>query len=224
MQSLQKKPTVVPVLKIILPVTWVIAQSFLSHEKVNHWSICNEECGNNLLTYLEHITIYIYSCFAISGILDILSQYLQYPKETSQTFTTVALPVTSFLLFIHSNGQEVRIYLLHTYAILATTLLSALRILSAANLWVNIGFFLSLILQGTWFMETGYILYALRSWDKDVRGDVAFVTCCYTWHIVVVLCALILYLILSVATIPAPCTDEENKLLRKEETTTSEIV
>ena len=152
------------------------------------------------LAKLDHVTMY--SMFALSGIIDLLALCIHYPKHTPQIFLTFAFFVTSFLMHWHSHEHGTLASVVHTlffYCTFVTTIFSGLRLLSSTNLLINTGFSLALILQGTWFIQTGYVLYGPTEWDRKYSGNMEFVIPIFLWHIAIILViALVIYTVLVV--------------------------
>ena len=153
------------------------------------------------LSKFDHVTMY--SMFALSGIIDLLALFIRYPKHTPQIFLTLAFFVTSFLMHWHSHDNEANlasvVHLLFFYCTFISTIFSGLRLLSATNLLINTGFSLTVILQGTWFIQTGYVLYGATEWDRNYSGNMEFMIPVFVWHIAIILVsALVIYTVLMV--------------------------
>ena len=180
-------------LKIVLPIVMIIldcinAYHSIKRDKSDFWS----------LRAPERITIYGF--FLLSGFIDLVSFYVKYPKLTPQIFTTIAFAFVSFLVYFDAGKfklLEQTGHLIFSYVVMATTLFSGLRLLSASNLWINAGFSLSLILQGSWLAQMVYILYGPTDWDKTSRDNEVLMATLFVWHaMAALLFALFLYIVL----------------------------
>lgn len=131
----------------------------------------------------------MYSMFALSGLVDLLSLLIHYPVHTQQIFLALACFVTSFMMHFHKNSEQLEmvVYHLFQYSVSTTTIFAGLRILSPVNLVINTGFSLSLILQGSWMVQTAYVLYGPTHWRETYSGNLEMMVPTFVWHIVTVM-------------------------------------
>ena len=159
-----------PILKILLPLMGVIVEEFFTYE-----GSAND--GNQHLTTivytpvkdghftglgkLQHITMY--SVFLTSGIIDLLSLCVHLPRHTSQLFLTLAFLAEALLFYFHIDSEagwlNTVVHWILAVIILICVVFATLRILQSTNLFINTGFAYSVILQGTWFIQGGYLMF-----------------------------------------------------------------
>ena len=151
---------------------------------------------------LHHITMFC--AFALSGVVDIVSLFITVPRHTSQLFFSLAFWVEGILFYFHTSGRDplnIHVHLLLTALIFLCGIFSLLRMLQPTNLLINIGLAGSVLLQGTWFIQAGYILFRWNNWllhasDSEGDGDdhkaLQLATVYFTWHLIAIALFLIL--------------------------------
>ncbi|XP_002738408.2 transmembrane protein 45B-like [Saccoglossus kowalevskii] len=137
----------------------------------------------------QHFTMYSY--FAISGIVDIISlKILEHRSKTlEKLFVALAFGVESFLLYNHRHGKG---SLENNIHILIFITAFACCVVSAAEIWHPTQWLLPFMrtglvsLQGTFFFHAAFIIYRPVSgipWDSNDHRATMFVTMAYSWHI-----------------------------------------
>ena len=184
------------ILKTILPLMGIICEVFIKdregHIVTYKFSLYKSDGSFAELVVLQHVTMY--SCFALSGIIDLVSLCIQYPKHTSQLFTSLALLAEALLFYFHLGGHDTidqRLHQLLVIAIVIGAVSAALRMLYATNLFVNCTLALSYVLQGTWFIQIGVVLYGGSNlWephnDEGEHRIVMFIIACFIWHVMII--------------------------------------
>ncbi|XP_077992801.1 transmembrane protein 45B-like [Glandiceps talaboti] len=132
----------------------------------------------------QHFTMYSY--FAISGIVDIISQKVLKRRAPSleKLFLALAFGVESLLLYNHRHGKDMmenNIHILVFIAAFGSTITTALEIWNPKAYilpFMTAGFAL---LQGSWFFHAAFIIYR-QEWDPSDHSGVMFVTMAYCWH------------------------------------------
>ena len=76
----------------------------------------------------------------------------------------------------------------HHIAIAACTVFSFLRVFSATSVVINIALGASILLQGTWFVQAAYFLFAgsYHKWRKDSPHFTMITVACFTWHVMLI--------------------------------------
>ena len=185
------------IIKTILPLIGIICEMFIK-DKEGHivtykFSLYNSDGSFAKLVVLQHATMY--SCFALSGIIDLISLCIQYPKHTSQLFTSLALVMEALLFYFHLGGRDPldqRLHQLLVIAIVIGAVSAAMRMLYATNLFVNCTLALSYVLQGTWFIQIGVVLYGgSKIWeplgDEEREHRITmFIIACFIWHVMII--------------------------------------
>ena len=198
------KVPIEPILKIIVPALGILMEIFFSNTAKTPgtnqivfgrpWSVYNGAGRFNVLVKLQHMTMH--SCFIVSGIIDLLSICIKYPKHTSQLFLSLALLVESTIFYFHTDGRDSLDTLIHqllTIAIVIGFVSAALRMVCATNLLVNATLGLSLTLQGTWLIEAGVVLYGQTKWEREDHNNNMFVVACFIWHIMIIAVGMLVF-------------------------------
>ncbi len=210
-----------PVIKIILPLIGVVIEAFFDEVTDGNgdthigWSVFRlyKDDGNfNNLAKLHHITMY--SAFVLSGIVDLLSIFVRFPKHTSQIFFALAFFSEGILFYFHSEAEyppSAQVHWVLTVGIFACGLVTFLRVFQATNLLINIGVASTILFQGTWFIQAGFLLFppGKKGLDKGLAneertGEAAhnfqmFVSACATWHVLgIAVFVLLMWVILHV--------------------------
>ena len=187
-------------LKILLPLLGIIMESFFQGNgsgpvktQIIHFHGAD---GNfTSVAELQHITMH--SAFIVSGIVDLLSLCISYPKRTPQLFLSIAFLVEFFVFHNHVNGSEFNQLIHHflAYVILSCVLFSSLRMLNSSNVLVNGGLGFAITLQGTWIIQIGLI--ELSDWDTNPENvNSIFIISCFVWHAMFVAVSMLVLLTL----------------------------
>ena len=194
-----------PVLKIVLPLCGIIAEAFFDvvneghgpHIKAKVFRVFDDDGHLAGLGKLHHVTMY--GAFALSGIVDIISLFIRVPRHTSQLFLSLAFWVEGILFYFHTHGRDplnVQIHWILTVLIFLCATFSLLRMIQPTNLLINMGLGNSILLQGTWFIQAGHILFrwSKTDWfthvsdspegDGDNHEAIMLVSACFTWHLI----------------------------------------
>lgn len=166
-----------PILKLLIPFVGIIAEAFMDVVNVNghpkiEWKLYKlyDENGNlNDLGKPHHITMY--SAFLLSGIIDLLSLVIKFPRHTGQLFASMAFWIEGILFYFHTECRtklDVQVHFILTIVIFGCAIVAMLRMIQATNLLINIAFSFGVILQGTWFIQIGHTLYppSGKKWDE----------------------------------------------------------
>ena len=176
-----------PVLKIVFPVLGILIEVFFTadengHVKTQVWQMYNGQHQFNKLVKLHHITIYC--SFIVSGIADLFSLCIRFPKHTQQIFFVFAFFTEFVVFYFHisiDDSRESLDVLAHTFllfSIAACVMFALLRIWLANKILINMGLAIGLTLQGTWFVQTGAVL----KWSGTMNESM-FLVACFVWHL-----------------------------------------
>ena len=200
--------------KIFLPALGLMVEAFFNYRSKNGQRhlvaevyMFRESNGElNDMGKMHHITMY--GSFVLSGLIDILTLLVRLPRQTSMLFLSLAFTVEGLLFYFHTLGRDtynIEIHTLLTYSIFACVVLSMARLFSASNVVINLALGSSILLQGTWFVQAGYILFG--GFVKESSGEVdeerqhrymMFVIACFTWHLIfIALGNVLMWIILS---------------------------
>ena len=188
-----------PLLKILFPSLGLLVEVFFDyvwdsngkHLVFKVYSVWGDDGELNGISKLHHITMY--SAFILSGIMDVLTLCVKLPRQTSILFFSLAFTIEGLLFYLHTFGREalnMEVHSLLTYAIFAGAIFSLLRLFVTTNLVVNLGLGSSVLLQGTWFVHAGVLLFGnvLPPHDEKTNEDayheeVMFIVACFAWHL-----------------------------------------
>ena len=190
-----------PIIKIVLPLLGIFAEAFFDvvddgtgpHVKAKVVKVF-EDGHLAGLGKVHHITMY--AGFALSGIVDIFSQFIKVPRHTSQVFLSLAFWIEGLLFYFHTHGRDplnTQIHWILTIVIFSCGIFTLLRMLQPTNLLINAGLASSILLQGTWFIQAGHILFRWNNWlqtsdssdgDGDNHEAVMLISACFTWHLI----------------------------------------
>ena len=149
---------------------------------------------------LHHITMY--GTFLLSGVIDLIALFIRIPPSTTKLFLSLAFFIEALLFWFHANGRDDLNYSVHillTYVIFSCIMFSALRMWKPNNLFINGGLAFSIILQGTWFIQVGVVLYGNQYWDPSDHNNMMFIIALFSWHIISILCSMIIIYIIMLA-------------------------
>lgn len=221
-----------PIFKILFPALGIIAELFFDmvkypnesgvHLVAKVYHIKNEDGTFNGMGKLHHITMY--AAFLLSGLVDVLTIFVKFPRVTSSLFLSIAFWTEGILFYFHTHGRDavnVQIHLLLTIVIFACVFFSLMRVFFATNFVINLGLACTIVLQGTWFIHAGYLLFPpgghgiislnavaeARSDDDHSKQDEIqehnsemYVSAVFTWHVMCLAAAmLILYVLMMCA-------------------------
>ena len=132
-----------------------------------------------------HMTLY--SCFLVSGIMDLLSFYCHLPKATSQLFLSFAFYCEAILFSYHVHGRNVFNTAIHQLLLIFVyggAAFSTLRLINSRHLLFNSGLAGSMILQGTSFIQARFILYGTNTYvmNPTSHENVKMMAAVAIWH------------------------------------------
>lgn len=136
------------------------------------------------LSRFYHISLY--SLFVLSGIVDLVSICDKLPRAVSQLFFCFAFYCETILFSFHVHGRDPLNSAVHQFLlvfVISSALFATLRMLNPRNLFINAGLSGSLILQGTQFIQAGWLLYGGTEWNSQSHENVKFVSALAIWHL-----------------------------------------
>ena len=195
-----------PIMKLFVCSLGLFEEAFLDYNDhcevitiVYHIRKENGELNN--LEKLYHISMY--SCFLVSGVVDLLSQCTKLPWPTSMLFLSLAFVAEGVMFYFHTMGRDSFNIVNHqmlVYTITSCIIFSLLRLYSPSNLIINLGLGSSMLFQGTWLIQIGYYLFGsfLGNGETITHSHVMLVTSCFMWHMLLIAVgALVLWLLCS---------------------------
>ena len=136
----------------------------------------------------------MYSFFMLFGLLELFKTYLKkwlpIVDEISYISFALANLVEGILFSFHLMGRDMIDTSLHTllvYTCYACALITVLELIFRYNILVSLGRGFCTLLQGTWFIQTGFILYSPFKggtlWDPKDHTYVMLVACLFALHL-----------------------------------------
>ena len=187
-----------PLIKILLPMLGIVVETFfdLIYKEGKEqlvFSVYSLKDDNGVLNDMGKFHhILMYGGFMLSGIVDLLSICVKFPKQTSMLFLTLAFGVEALLFSLHTLGRDtfnIEVHFLLLLSILSCVVFTFLRNFYATNIIVNLGVGSSVLLQGVWFIQAGYILFggfireSSSTSDKLHHRYFMFIAACFAWNL-----------------------------------------
>ena len=152
---------------------------------------------------IQHITMY--SGFVLQAFVEILL-YNGYnlPKRSDFYFGLIAYSIEAFLFAFHLHSRapmDIHLHVLLVYAIIGCCLSICLEIYNPKQVMFTYARILFTMLQGTWFWQTGFVLYPpyevdFLKWNRCDHIQIMTITNLFCWHFLLILSALLVQLCL----------------------------
>lgn len=146
----------------------------------------------------QHATMFF--AFGLSGLVDILVHHgAPLPQDIEYLIGCLAFIVEAVLFKFHLHGRTEMDVLVHTlllYVIYVNIVVVILEMRYRHSIAVALARAYTVLLQGTWFWQVGFLLYnplpGAVPWRDDDHEQLMVVTMMFTWHMaavfVVMLC------------------------------------
>ena len=177
-----------PMAKIFLAVIGVLGELLLS-KSVALVGEDGELVADHLNNYGHSV---MYCFFGLSGAVDLVKWYKLFPLPAKFDFAvfSTALWMEGLLFSFHLHGRselDVRLHTLLYLLIFVTAALFLLEAISAKPVPFSAFFRAYLLsLQGTWFLQIGFVLYGPNRW-KNSPTNVAFTAIAFAFHAFILL-------------------------------------
>ncbi|CAL4219691.1 unnamed protein product, partial [Meganyctiphanes norvegica] len=138
------------------------------------------------LVNAQHMTMFFF--FGLSGVMDLLNHYqFPFPPDLDYVSAVLAFTMEGLLFFYHLHGRagvDVQVHMLLFYVICACAVSTALEMKYKKNVLPALARTYFTMLQGTWFLQVGFILYPPvgDKWDEESHRNMMFVTLYFAWH------------------------------------------
>ncbi len=179
-----------PTLKTLFSIVGLIVEGFFNYSKEQSvhgyvYRLRNAEGKLNDLSKFNHIIIYF--GFALSGIVDLYSLCFRIPSPTSTIFLSLSFFVEGLLFYYHTIGRTLYNAMVHRlliFCIISCFIFTLMRLYSPVNIIIKLELGSSLLLQGTWLMQTGHFLFGnyLKKDEEVTNEHVMMATACFAWH------------------------------------------
>ncbi|KAK3109140.1 hypothetical protein FSP39_023782 [Pinctada imbricata] len=147
----------------------------------------------------QHITMYFF--FGMSAIIDIIVMKTKLPRELHLDYVTFLMAfLIEFLLFkFHLHGRvrlDVQVHQLLIIAIFGNFICVLIEACYRHFALAALGRSYFAILQGSWFIQLGFILYNpvpdAAKWDDDNEGQLDQIVTLFMWHCIAVFLGMLL--------------------------------
>ena len=140
--------------------------------------------GPMRINIYQHITMY--SSFGLNGVIDVLQHHQLTPKYFSYISAALALMVEGLIFKFHIHGRtelDAGLHTLIVYASFLSVVAFLVELQRPHSLLAGLARSYFILLQGTWFWQVGYILYASSEpWIQDNHDDIMLAKLTFTWH------------------------------------------
>jgi len=152
----------------------------------------------------------------LSGLVDILVHHgAPLPQDIEYLVGCMAFIVEAVLFKFHLHGRTEMDVLVHTllvYVIYANIILVALEIRYRHSIAVALSRAYSVLLQGTWFWQAGFLLYnplpGAVAWLEDDHDQMMVVTMMFAWHM-----AAVAIIMLCIGAVVAACQSRRGHVI-----------
>ena len=154
---------------------------------IDDWIKDNDDYQNNL----QHTTMIL--MFGLNAVMDILLHY-NFPVPPNSDYITMALAVASegLLFKFHLHGRtdlDVLVHTLLVYTLLVSTITVLVEMKFRHSIMAALSRAYFTLVQGTWFWQTGWILYPPFPWsfvwDEENHGQIMVATTIFIWHLAI---------------------------------------
>lgn len=163
-------------LKVALVVIGMIGE-FVTAFKGGHF----EHLGNG-----QHMTMYFFFC--LNGVVDILMHYrAPLPPASDYVSAALAFCMEGVLFLYHLHGRtpmDIQLHMLLVYVVAGNIVAVLLEMYFRKSVMPALLRCYFTLLQGTWFIQAGYILYPPvgEHWNENDHGQMMIVTMIFCWH------------------------------------------
>ena len=165
-----------PLVKLIFGGTCFLLELFfvdgnVGEIKTQVWTLYGKDHQFGSMVRLHHLAM---ECgYMVSAIVDLLSLCIRYPKRTPYVFLTLAFAIQFSVFYFHVNDDrsdlDILAHVLLNYSVAICLIFSLLRTWQPANVLFNTGLSVGLILQGTWFIQVGVVIYGPHKWTGTMN-------------------------------------------------------
>jgi len=133
-------------------------------------------------------------CVGISGVVDILVHHgAPLPQDIEYLIGCLSFVVEAVLFKFHLHGRTELDVLIHTlllYVVYVNVIIIIMEIRYRHSITVALARSYTVLLQGTWFWQAGFLLYnplpGAVPWEGDNHEQMMVVTMMFAWHMAAV--------------------------------------
>ncbi|XP_062522654.1 transmembrane protein 45B-like [Corticium candelabrum] len=169
-----------PLTKVLLPLGGIIGE--IAHAKFSLYS------GSRLINVNNFGHSAMFTPFVISGVIDLIGCVVHLPARSQKLFVAFAFALEFLAFALHLDGRsrlETQCHVLLSIACAACFMFAALESCDPSNVCYFIGRGLFTVVQGTWFIQLGLILYGWPPWDDNEHGILELASVAFLWHVIV---------------------------------------
>jgi len=130
----------------------------------------------------------------MSGVMDILVHHrAPLPEGIEYLIGCLAFVVEAVLFMFHLHGRTELDVLIHTlllYVVYANVIIIVMEMRYRHSISVALARAYTVLLQGTWFWQAGFVLYnpipGAVPWTEDDHGQMMVLTMMFAWHMAAV--------------------------------------
>ncbi|XP_062522878.1 transmembrane protein 45B-like [Corticium candelabrum] len=129
----------------------------------------------------------MYTPFVISGVVDLVACRASLPVGTERAFVGLAFAIETLTFVFHLHGRpelDAQVHIMLCVGIGASLVFACLEFHDPSCFVHRIGRGLFSLIQGTWFIQVGFILFGWPPWNPDEAGVVELIPVLFCWHIV----------------------------------------
>lgn len=141
----------------------------------------------------QHSTMYLF--FGVSGLVDLLTFLTGHiPLGVDRLMMAMSVFMEGFLFYYHVHNRpplDQHIHSLLLFSSFGAAFSIVLEVFLRDNIVLELLRTSLLILQGTWFWQIGFVLFprfGMPEWDQKSHDNIMFITMCFCWHYLAVLC------------------------------------
>ena len=172
-----------PCLKIILPVIALSMELLLDHlnEPSPYQAMfcpkgtkrAGEFAGENLNNW-QHASSY--PAVIASGLVDLLSHYVELPPGVPRAFSSLWIGIMVFLMFVHEKSEALdkMVHWLLAVSMLLAFVFQVAEVAHPRSIIVSMGKAASTVFVGAWLVEIGVVMYTGRAaWTNEASRSAA---------------------------------------------------
>ncbi|GFR52135.1 hypothetical protein Agub_g14650 [Astrephomene gubernaculifera] len=135
--------------------------------------------------------------YSLSGFVELLSAHSRFPSGTNMAFLSFGFFIEALLFTLHDKDSAVdsRVHFLLAQTCWAGAIFAALEAAYPENFLLSVGRIGSMLLQGSWFIQTARVLFeGITLWDDDHNNDAApamFLPVSYSFHMIFALAGMV---------------------------------
>ena len=194
------------VLKVTLSVIGAVVE--VSHSRWKLFDVDGNVSSVNVI-YFAYATVF--TMFGFTGVMEILLRLkkLKLPPTSGHMTLALAYLTEGLLFYYHVQDKlsfvkkarlEPYMHILIYFVAFVSAVVTFFEIQRPKSFSLSFTRCFLTLLQGTWFFQSGFVLFSKRHWDHSKEGNLMLVPILFVWHIFSVLVfSLLMYCLVSCA-------------------------